>query len=378
MYSGHTIDSDVHYQPKRPGDIEAYLEPGWRAFVMPDGRSPSTPLPGGNVTVTEQFEGVARADTRPADGSPAGSDYELMREQLLDPYSIDAAVLNPASGPKVANGDLAAELSIARNRWLLEHWLEGANDERLYAALLIPSHNIGKAAAEIRRAGPHPRWCAAMFPFNAASRHLGDPIYEPIWEALAEVGLPLYIHGSTGELTMSNGAFQSGGTSLHYRLEMFTMLYQAVCNHLTSMLMNGVFERYPQLNVILVEAGISWLPWYVTTLDANYERMRHESRWVRRRPSEVLRERLLLSTQPCEATAADKDRLVENLSVVEGVDEMLCFSSDYPHWDADAPDFIDGIFPASWHDRLFYENSRRAFRFPASLPATSPRTAAVA
>jgi uncharacterized protein len=375
MYDGHTIDCDVHYMPERPGEIEAYLEPTWREFVLPDEHM-TTALPGGTVSVTEQPEGVARPDALPESGAPAGSDYNLLQTQLLDPYEIDAAVLNPAAGPKVVNNDLAAELSIARNRWLMEHWLEGKHDDRLYGALMIPSHDIVKAVEEIRRTGSDPKWCCAMFPYNSAGRHLGDATYEPIYKALAEVDLPLYIHGNTGELMATTAPYQAGGTSLHYRLEMFTMLYQAVSNHITSMIVHGVFERFPRLKVIVAEAGVSWLTWYATSLDANYELMRRESRWLRKRPSEYVHERLRVTTQPCEAVASDKHRLVKNLSVVEGIEEILCFSSDYPHWDGDAPDYIDTIFPKSWHDRLFYENAREALRLPMSIPAKPARVAA--
>jgi predicted TIM-barrel fold metal-dependent hydrolase len=369
MYDGPTIDCDVHYLPKRAGEIEQYLEPRLRDEAL-------RPSAGGGVTVTEQFEGVARPDAIPEEGGPAGSSYELMREQLLDPYRIQVAVLNPAAGPKVSNNELGAALCVARNRWLKEHWLEGNGDDRLYGALMVPSHDVLGAAAEIRRTGDDERWAGAHIVMNSLGRHMGDAAYEPIYAALAERDLPLYIHGTIGELMKTSAPYQSGGASLHFRLEMFTMLYQATANHITSLITSGVFERYPNLKLVLAESGVSWVTWYATQLDANAALLRRESRWVKKRPSEYLRERLRMSTQPIEAIATDRERFVQNLSVVEGIDEILCFSSDYPHWDGDLPDHVGTIFPSSWHDKLFYENGRNALRLPSAVPVKPPKLAA--
>jgi hypothetical protein len=100
--------------------------------------------------------------------------------------------------------------------------------------------------------------------------------------------------------------------------------------------------------------------------------MRHESKWVRRVPSEYLREHLGVSTQPIEASIDDRRRLVDYLRTVEGIEDMICFSSDYPHWDADEPTFIGSILPAAWHEKVFYGNSRRLLRLPESVPLDRP------
>ena len=89
---------------------------------------------------------------------------------------------------------------------------------------------------------------------------------------------------------------------------------------------------------------------------------------MRRRPSEYLRERLGVSTQPVEASIDDRRRLVDFLATVEGIEDMVCFSSDYPHWDNDEPTFIGTILPSEWHDKVFYANSRRLLRLPSSIP----------
>ena len=41
--------------------------------------------------------------------------------------------------------------------------------------------------------------------------------------------------------------------------------------------------------------------------------------------------------------------------------EMICFSSDYPHWDGDEREHVEKQLPASWHERVFRENAREFF-----------------
>src|SRR6185312_16475809 len=98
------------------------------------------------------------------------------------------------------------------------------------------------------------------------------------------------------------------------------------------------------------ETGLSWIPWFVSALDAHYRVLREESAWVRRWPSDVLREHVKFTTQPIESSPDERRGFVDYLAAVEGIEDMLCFSSDYPHWDTDAPSYAAAIFPESWCD----------------------------
>ncbi|HUX87079.1 MAG TPA: hypothetical protein VMW65_08760, partial [Chloroflexota bacterium] len=91
--------------------------------------------------------------------------------------------------------------------------------------------------------------------------------------------------------------------------------------------------------------------------------MRHESTWLKRRPSEYLPDHVRFTTQPLEESP-QRQQLVEALEACEGLQDILCFSSDYPHWDADSPHYIAGRLPRSWHPKVFYENVRQFFRWP--------------
>jgi len=47
------------------------------------------------------------------------------------------------------------------------------------------------------------------------------------------------------------------------------------------------------------------------------------------------------------------------------VERMLMFSSDYPHWDGDTPDFAARALPANVRSRVLSETARELYRLPA-------------
>jgi predicted TIM-barrel fold metal-dependent hydrolase len=49
-----------------------------------------------------------------------------------------------------------------------------------------------------------------------------------------------------------------------------------------------------------------------------------------------------------------------------GGEELLCFASDYPHWDTDDPTYIAGRLPEKWHQKIFHDNAARFFGWKAA------------
>src|ERR1019366_5081052 len=96
-------------------------------------------------------------------GGPMGSDYELMREQLLDAFPIEWALLGFSVGQEagLADPEFAEAVVRAMNDWNAECWLDGKHDDRLCGVCLVPLHVPEHGAAEIRRVGTHPKIVAA-------------------------------------------------------------------------------------------------------------------------------------------------------------------------------------------------------------------------
>lgn len=75
---------------------------------------------------------------------------------------------------------------------------------------------------------------------------------------------------------------------------------QAFQAHVTSLVLSGVFARFPALRVVLIEGGFAWLPALARRLDAHAERLAGELPELHRRPLELIAEHFWLTTQPME------------------------------------------------------------------------------
>jgi predicted TIM-barrel fold metal-dependent hydrolase len=113
-----------------------------------------------------------------------------------------------------------------------------------------------------------------------------------------------------------------------------TQVYQA---HLTSMILSGVFDRFPKLRVVLIEGGMAWLPALVWRLDHHFDRFRSEVTHLKMRPSEYVRNHVWATSHPMEEPD-NSDHLRDTFDWI-GWDRVM-FASDYPHWDNDDPAFV--------------------------------------
>ena len=69
---------------------------------------------------------------------------------------------------------------------------------------------------------------------------------------------------------------------------------------MTTLVFEGVFERFPKLKVVLIEGGFTWVPSHCWRMDKHWERMRKEVPHLKRPPSEYVREHFWYTTQPVE------------------------------------------------------------------------------
>jgi uncharacterized protein len=358
------IDCDVHNTWRSAGELRPYIDPAFREWFdrgeVPGSR-PSFPAAHRAFLHPEDFK---RVDAEPQDGGAAGSDYELLCEQLLDRYSIDYAVLTgdePIEVSTLANPFYAQALARASNEYTIEHWL--GRDPRFVGSLFVAPQDPHGAAREIRRLGGTPGIVQVLLS-SGSQRPYGDPFYHPIWDACAEVGLPLAIHlgGNAGVNAPPTGC---GPATFFW--ETHALLCETGMGHLASVIAHGVFERWPTAKFVLIECGVAWVPPLLWRLDADYKALRKETPWLKRLPSEYAREHIRVTTQPLEAPR-NREALWASLADI-GAEEMLMFASDYPHWDFDDPGQLR--LPADWREAILDTNARRLYGLPARIEATA-------
>jgi predicted TIM-barrel fold metal-dependent hydrolase len=248
------------------------------------------------------------------------------------------------------NPFLASEVARASNDWTIDRWL--SEDDRLYGSILVSNQNPDLAAAEIRRLGGHPRMCQVLMAVNGLGPAFGHSVFDPIYEAASEYNLPLAIH-VPGFYGNSQAAAAHGMVSFYF--EYHVLITQTMQTHLVSFVSNGVFDRFPELRLVLVEGGVAWLPALMWRLDSDWTRLPRELRSSDKTPSEYFREHLRLTTQPLEE-APQKEDLRETLRAFNA-EHLLLFSSDYPHWDTDQASTVARQLPKEWHRAIFLENA---------------------
>ena len=347
------IDCDIHNAVPGPEALFPYLSERWRQHARTIGVR-------GRTALAEGFDyprgtvNACRVDAWPTNGPP-GSDLALMQRQLLDPLSIAVGVLNCLFGVGAQlNHEWEAALAQAVNDWQVAEWLD--KEPRLRASIVIPYEDPVAAAQEMRRAARlHRGFVQALI--KARTREpLGRPHYRPIFEAASELELPVAVHfGGIG----GNAVTPCGWPSFY--LEDHTGMSFAFQAQLVSLVLEGVFERLPQMKVVLVEGGFAWIPPLMWRMDQHWRRLRAETPYLRQTPSDYVRTNVVLTTQPMEEPENPR-HLVDLLEMMaEG--PKLMFATDYPHWDFDAP---DRVFPAQIPDdvrtQIFETNARQIYQ----------------
>ncbi|WP_170318285.1 amidohydrolase family protein [Paenibacillus thalictri] len=341
------IDCDVHPTPKSIEEIRSYMKQPWKDRYSGSGRGfYGNPVHG------------ARLDAKPPGGGPIGSDPDFVRQQLIEEYGEAYAILLPRAFCNLhPDPDFATAIAAAYNDWLADTWLGKYNHDGVFKGSITIAHQDPAAAAkEIERWAGHPHFVQVMTD-SGARAPFGQRQYYPIYEACEKHGLPMAIHPGTDGMGIN--VQPSPGYPTHY-IEWHTCLSLGFQAHLVSFLTEGVFEKYPGFRVVLVEGGVSWLPALMWRLDAEYKALRYEVPWLKKKPSEYLRDHVRLSSQPLERP--DNDQHLLSMLEMMDAEHILMFASDYPHWDFDSPKLAFPKLPDALKQNIFYENAKQFYR----------------
>lgn len=337
------VDTDVHPVPRSADEIRQYMSMPWRDLYKGERRAFfNTPTHG------------SRLDSVPPDGGPKGSDPEFLRQQLIDEFGVAYAILISRTFCNIhPDPDYAAAIASAFNQWLAETWLGPYNHDGAFkGSITIAQQDPNKAAEEIDRWADHPDMVQVTMD-SGARAPFGQRYYYPIYEACDRHGLPLALHPGTEGMGINHQP--TPGFPTHY-VEWHCDMSLSFQAHLTSFLTEGVFERFPRLRIVFVEGGVAWLAPLMWRLDAYWKSLRTEIPWVRKRPSEYLRDHVRLATQPLERP--DNDTHLLQLFEAMDAEHLLMFSSDYPHWDFDSPARAFPKLPADLQEAIFSTTAR--------------------
>jgi predicted TIM-barrel fold metal-dependent hydrolase len=226
--------------------------------------------------------------------------------------------------------DFAYGAARAHNRAMIEFC---AVDPRLLATCYVPLVDFGRAVAMADEAiamGAAALLVASGCPPSHSPSHRG---LDPVWARAQEAGIAVVFHvGGTGDL-IDRHYFDNGlpvppdfhGGEENFRSVDYMGIPGPPAQTLATMIFDGVFERFPDLRVGVIEQGAIWVPSWLRQMEAAFEAfVRHEERLrsLSLRPTEYVRRQVRFTPYPTE----DVGWIIE-----QSGPEVCLFSSDYPH-----------------------------------------------
>jgi uncharacterized protein len=347
------VDADGHIL--EPPDLwERYLEPKYRdralRFIIDDRGLEQLEI-GGNPSVMSRrgspsiLGAMGAPDLRaiqldPArtylEEAPFGSMDPKERLELLDAEGIDAVVLYTTVGllweAELDDAELSQAYTRAYNRWICEFC---ADSPRLVPTAHLSLSDPKAAAAELHRAVGEGARGAFVAPFTHDGRPLGHPDNDPVFAAAQDLGVPFAIH-PTFEPQWTKGTRMGSWEHIReLRLLATVSASDGVRHQFTTLFDYGVFDRFPDLKVVVLESGGGWIGYWLDRMDAVYGHTYIGTRVpLERKPSDYFRERVWISCDPDERT-------IPALAARYGADRFL-WASDFPHADH-TPDYLKDL-----------------------------------
>ncbi len=318
----------------------------------------------GKIAIEEHFLPAGRPELLSNPGWPSKAWNEITgalfdTEERLEQMSacgIELAVLSLASDgiQNILDVPLAVETARESNDALAA--VVASHPDRYAGFAALALQDVDAACAELDRAvnelglkGALANGYTNLGDLETA-RYYDDPILDPLWERLVSLGVPLYLHPRNplpDQRRIYEGREELLGPTWAFGAE--------TAVHALRMMVGGVFDRFPQLQIVLGHLG-ELLPFAIRRLEQRMARLPNVK--LERRPSEYLADNVWITTSGNYHTASLVGILLELGSA------RVIFAADYPfECLRDGADWIDAV-PISDRDRelIGRENARRLLR----------------
>jgi predicted TIM-barrel fold metal-dependent hydrolase len=380
------MDSDFHMM--EPPDLwDRYLEDQFKPLAPKVTANPLSPIAKETVAVNGKLP-VSQSDRNAAETRGNLRLRALQRSphyaraiergydsathvEAMDIEGVDVGILYSTRGRQVLaidnlDASYAAALARAYNNWAYDYCQY--NPARLRLAAQLDFHDVDLAVREARRAVEELGAVAVVASPNPVNgRHLHDPFFEPLWNELERLGVPLGLHPTGVSSLQDNiarrfvGHAASGPISHAVRNPIESTLAFA------SLAMGGVLERHPELTVVFLESCCGWLPWWLERLDGEWEKLGPGCEVkLAAKPSEYFFRQCYIATDPDEEGL---NRVIDEIG-----DNRIVVSTDYPH--------DDGLFPLATETflalpdvtedskrKILWDNCARLYRISSAADA---------
>ena len=245
------------------------------------------------------------------------------RDEDMDITGVDIGMWIPTAGlflPDIVDINLQYALMRALNDWTAKDYCVGKRHMWCGGVPLDPK----LAVEEVKRCsemGAHAMW---MRPNVMQEVRWWGEDWDPVYEAMTDNGMALLFHEATGTYNATH--------STDYKYDVYWMAHVAshpleMCSALIAVIGYGVLQRHPKLNIMMCEAGVTWVPYFIGRMDEHTEsRPAHEIN-LDMLPSEFF------DRQVCICAFEDDEPLLKETMDLWG-GKNVGYTSDYPHWDS--------------------------------------------
>ena len=254
---------------------------------------------------------------------------EAVKDMDID--GVDVGIMYPTVGLSlyycVPDSELLTAICSAYNDFAAE-FCKG-NPKRLKAIAMLNVDDVQVGLRELERSA-RMGFAGAMITVYPEERRYSSPEYEPLWATAQDLEMPLSLHIDTNRPAPG----QPFGIDV---VELMKPISQINVDHwvrmsLADMILSGIFERYPKLQVGSVEMELSWAAHFLDRIDHTYDQKLGGRRGYRFKdamvPSDFFHRNVFVGFQ--------EDALGIRLRDIIGVDNLQ-WGADYPHTESTFP-----------------------------------------
>ncbi len=169
-----------------------------------------------------------------------------VRLESMKQCGIDAQLLTFSASHVFSDkdGGFAAELLTVANDDLAR--LAEVYPGKFFPTATLPLQDIPASIKEAERAVNQLKARAVFMTSNINGVHLDDPMFEPLYEAVQDLGVPLIVHPIT--------PISREGMDGYHLFNICGFMFDQTLNF-ARMILSGIFERYPRLQAFYTHAG---------------------------------------------------------------------------------------------------------------------------
>ncbi len=274
------------------------------------------------------------SDRRLAELTADGIVAEVIFPNTIPPFYPEPSL--KVQPPAANAGDLELRWAglRAHNRWLVDFCSQAPGRRAGIAQIML--HDVDQAAAEVRwaaKAGLRGGILLPGAPPGSGLEPLYSPVYEPLWEACEETGMPVNHHSGSAVPPLPDEPINK----VIFMLEVTWWAHRALWH----LVFGGVLERHPDLQVVFTEQGTAWIPETLTSLDYFYRRMgstegSQELEWGQPVVSQLHLPPSGYWTRQCHVGASFIRPAEAQLRHAVGLGSIM-WGSDYPHREGSHP-----------------------------------------